>query len=48
METDRFASVAPLEIADFVITPDFHSLAIAIEANATGNFHTAQTSSFTH
>jgi hypothetical protein len=47
METDRFAPHAPLEIADFVIT-DFESLTIANEANATENFHTAQTSSFTY
>jgi hypothetical protein len=44
METDRFASEAPLEIADFVITTDFDSLAIAKEANATGNFNNGQTS----
>jgi len=42
METDGSASVAPLQIGDFVITIDFHSLAIANEANATGNFHTAK------
>jgi hypothetical protein len=47
METDRFASDAPLEIADFVITTDFDSLAKANEANATEHLHTAQTFSFT-
>jgi len=48
METDRFASDAPLEIADFVITTDFDSLANANEANATEHFRTAQTSPFTY
>jgi hypothetical protein len=48
METDRFASDAPLEIANFVITTNFASLAIANEANATENFHTAQTPSITY
>jgi hypothetical protein len=48
MEADRFDSGAPLEIADFVITTDFDSLAIVNEANVTENFHAPQTSSFTY
>ena len=41
MVFERYASVTPLEIADFVIAIDFDSLAIANEEKATENFHTA-------